>query len=149
MIETPMEDVFYDDSEDTAGYCVYHLIKNNKVVYVGQSKCLKKRVIRHCYSEIDFDFVGIIKCDESDVSNMEASQIVKHLPPLNKNLPKNDIYMPKKIASNKISEYISDRIIEIKSDYVGSRSEYIKASKIEKLIELIDTTVSDFVKKGE
>lgn len=71
--------------------CIYFLIENNIVVYVGQSINLAGRVLDHKYTtKIEFDKIGFIPCEVEDMNNMEAINIVKHKPKYNFTLPTND-----------------------------------------------------------
>jgi len=74
---------------------IYRLVKNNEVIYVGQSKNLKSRACSHRGNEADFDYVYFFDVDPFDANNIEAENIVNHNPKFNTNLPKNDSYIAK------------------------------------------------------
>lgn len=75
-------------------YCVYSLLDSNKnIIYVGQSSNLKSRIFNHLSSDKEFDYVEWSLCEEADMNNLEAMGIVKANSPMNKILPKNDLYM--------------------------------------------------------
>jgi hypothetical protein len=63
---------------------VYFLIKNETVVYVGQSTNIFQRVGDH-ESKKDFDTFTYIECAKEDLNIMETKYIVKFKPPLNFN----------------------------------------------------------------
>jgi hypothetical protein len=39
--------------------CIYMLYKNDKIVYIGQTKCLAKRIADHLQSDKDFDSFAV------------------------------------------------------------------------------------------
>lgn len=73
---------------------VYFLIKDNEIVYVGQTIQGLLRVYTHC-GQKDFDSYFAIKCEKEKLNEVEASYIVKFNPVLNGNLPKNTIFAGK------------------------------------------------------
>lgn len=73
---------------DVHGSYVYHLIKDGKVVYVGQSNKLVYRLSVHrTDKDKDFDFIDIFKVDCRDIDVAEFLDIAKYNPILNKILP--------------------------------------------------------------
>jgi len=66
--------------EDVSG--VYFLIRDEKIVYVGQSKCVYARLETH-KKEKDFDKVTIVKCAQDKLKPLEELYIRKFQPPLN------------------------------------------------------------------
>lgn len=61
---------------------IYFLFKNEKIVYIGQSKKIFNRIISHCYSK-DFDSFTYIECKENELNELEFEFIAKHKPELN------------------------------------------------------------------
>lgn len=65
--------------------CIYLLLRNEQVVYVGQSTMGFKRIVNH-YPEKDFDSVCIIDCSKENLNEKEIEYIVKYQPEYNINL---------------------------------------------------------------
>ena len=65
---------------DTCG--IYFLILKKKIVYVGQSINIYKRLDRH-KGKKEFDSVTFIDCHPDDLTRLEAAYIAKFQPPLN------------------------------------------------------------------
>jgi len=76
-------------------FVVYMLVKNDEVIYVGQSRNLKSRVCSHVGNEADFDYIDFFDVDPFEANNVEADRIVRYNPKFNTTLPKNDTYMAK------------------------------------------------------
>lgn len=72
---------------------VYFLLKDNEVVYVGQSGNVFSRCSSHVSCK-DFDSISWIPCIKSELNNLEADFIVKIKPKLNASMPSNDKYWP-------------------------------------------------------
>ena len=74
--------------------CIYFLIENSKIVYVGQSKNGGfDRIGAHLkYSDKSFDSYYVQLCDINEINELEADYILKFSPLLNKNLPGNKKY---------------------------------------------------------
>jgi len=67
---------------------IYFLVKQDEVVYVGQSVDFHNRVLAHKkLGVIDFDTYSWIECKKADLNNMEAEYILKFKPVLNKGFP--------------------------------------------------------------
>lgn len=64
--------------------CVYFLLSNNTVVYVGQTKCLSMRIAFHATTGKSFDRVLAMEV-RKDISAVEQDLIRELLPPLNTN----------------------------------------------------------------
>lgn len=64
---------------------IYFLIKNNEVVYVGQTQSGLIRPLQHKYNKI-FDSVYIINCGKDELDILEDKYIIKYKPIYNKNL---------------------------------------------------------------
>lgn len=65
---------------------IYFLIKNNEIVYVGQSKNLGMRLDSHIKSK-DFDSFFFIMVDESELNATEYAYVMKFSPALNMDNP--------------------------------------------------------------
>lgn len=63
---------------------VYFLKKRGKIIYVGQSTDILKRIYQHRYNKIDFDSYDYITCDTDALRELEKELIKKHCPKLNK-----------------------------------------------------------------
>lgn len=66
---------------------VYFLLKNKKIVYVGQTTNGLNRIKQHLLDcNKDFDDFKILKCDESELEELESNYIIKYNPIYNKHL---------------------------------------------------------------
>lgn len=72
---------------------VYFLIKDNEIVYVGQSINVIARIMNHAREgRIEFDGFTIIECDASLLNEIETHYIVQFCPPYNATRPPNNTY---------------------------------------------------------
>ncbi len=72
---------------------IYFLIKNHKIIYVGQSQQDVRYRIQIHFMEKDFDNFYILECPREYLSTLEAHFIVKFEPELNDyTLPSNPVY---------------------------------------------------------
>lgn len=62
---------------------VYFLVKDGRVVYVGQSTNIHMRLAKHLATK-DFDSFHFVECDASILDEVEAAYIVSLDPPLNR-----------------------------------------------------------------
>ena len=65
---------------------VYFLIKNEEIVYVGQSINVHSRITQHLASK-DFDSVSFIACEKEHLDLLESMYILAFSPKLNGNPP--------------------------------------------------------------
>ena len=66
---------------------VYLLLKNNQVIYVGQTTNGINRIKQHFVKkEIEFDEYRTIKCSKKDLNNLEDFYIIKYQPKYNKKI---------------------------------------------------------------
>lgn len=73
---------------------VYFLIKNNEIVYVGQSTDIFSRISVHRKTK-DFDSYNYIlfpEVSDEKLNNLEAEYIGKFTPKYNRQISNNDIY---------------------------------------------------------
>lgn len=69
---------------------IYFLIRDNEIVYVGQSKHGLHRITTHVNTnKIQFDSYSYIEVKEEDMNKIEAFYILKFCPEYNKFLPNN------------------------------------------------------------
>lgn len=87
--------------------CVYLLIKDWKVIYVGQSQCggFERIAVHYREKHMDFDSYVIIDCNGEDINALEAEYIITFTPKLNKYLPNNSRYKHKKTTMTKMKVY--------------------------------------------
>lgn len=73
--------------------CIYFLIDEEEVVYVGQSIYgLQRILIHHCQGEKKFAHYHVVTCKQEELNNLEARYIVAYNPKYNGSLPQNDFY---------------------------------------------------------
>jgi excinuclease UvrABC nuclease subunit len=71
------------DATDIPTVCgIYFLIKNNEIVYIGQSINIHHRITNHCRDK-DFDKVSIIECNKASLDDLEKEYINKFQPIIN------------------------------------------------------------------
>jgi len=63
---------------------IYFLINDNVILYIGQTRNLRTRIIHH--SNIEYNAIRFIKCNKPDMSYYERRWIRKFKPIYNKNL---------------------------------------------------------------
>lgn len=61
---------------------IYFLIKNNNIIYIGQSADIEKRIIQH-EAKKDFDSYSYYECDIKMLFIYERVFLDKYLPELN------------------------------------------------------------------
>lgn len=71
--------------------CIYFLIKNNEIVYVGQTIDLYARLSAHS-REKDFDAYSFVECNIDELDALEILYIVKFKPKYNTRLPNNPYF---------------------------------------------------------
>ncbi len=72
---------------------IYYLLKDGVIVYIGQSKNMRKRIGSHlAQGEKDFDSYHTQKCPEEKLHHYETKAILRFRPAYNKTLPNNSIY---------------------------------------------------------
>lgn len=86
-------------------FIIYFLLRNDRVVYVGQSK---RGIIRPLsYWEKDFDTVKVLYCTEKDLNALEDKYIAKYQPEYNKTISTATHYSMMR-ARNLIREQINN-----------------------------------------
>lgn len=78
---------------------IYFLLKNDEVVYVGQTKSGLYRPLSHIYSK-DFDTIKIIETNEKDLDLLEDEFIKKYKPLYNKQVNYAKNYGLEKVRNN-------------------------------------------------
>lgn len=71
---------------------IYFLIKNKKIIYVGQSLRPEERIHAHL-ADKNFDRAAIIHMPEDELDQAEAMYYVKFLPGLNRMLPYSSVLL--------------------------------------------------------
>lgn len=62
---------------------IYFLIKNDEVVYVGQSVDVMSRISKHRRADTDFDFFNVVTCEPESLDEMEQAYIFALTPRYN------------------------------------------------------------------
>lgn len=62
---------------------VYQLYQNDCLIYIGKSTDINTRIISHAKDK-NFTHYSFIECEPSNLNEIEASLIKRHLPELNK-----------------------------------------------------------------
>lgn len=110
--------------------CVYFLISEDKIVYVGKTCRGLERMQSHTIGTESktkkFDSYFFIKCqDEEEMSELETSYIIQYNPKYNKTLPSN----AKFVSISKAKEIIKER-----RKQSGKNNNYSIGSIINKLL---------------
>ena len=71
-------------------FIIYALIRNNEIVYIGQSKQILSRISAHLASEKEFDSWSIVEnlgeyCTAGELNRLEKKYIRKFIPVYNVN----------------------------------------------------------------
>lgn len=67
--------------------CIYFLISDNEIVYVGQTQFLSGRLSRHGKDKT-FDSYYVYECKAEEMNDLECHFIIKFNPIYNKTLPR-------------------------------------------------------------
>lgn len=146
---------------DSGESCIYRLIDSSeKVVYVGQTSDLEKRIYSHLANGKDFSFFDYTLCNKEGIIEAERDAIIEHNPKLNISLPKTPEYKTIDQARKMIQEFMVDKISEEVNKKVNSlpavftrpqvknmKYTYVKTSDIESAISSIK--LSEFIALGE
>ena len=123
--------------------CVYFLIKNNEIVYVGQTVKLHNRLQQHKLDK-DFDSYFFLECKKEELLALERKYIFEFLPVLNGKLPvylknfftksevttiKNEEYR-KILEENNIPFEIFGRQTQVENKYFEKTKSIFKELKI-------------------
>jgi hypothetical protein len=79
---------------------IYFLIKDNEIVYVGQSIHIPRRLKTHKRDQKSFDKVFFVECKRKELDCLERKYIRKFVPKLNKRLV--SVPPPPKISNRKL-----------------------------------------------
>lgn len=80
---------------------VYFLIKNDEIIYIGQTTRGTARVYSH-YEDKDFDSYSLVPCEESELNDLAAKYIVKFNPRYNITPPQNNLFASKNTLKKKL-----------------------------------------------
>jgi hypothetical protein len=138
-------------------YCVYQLIKDGVVIYVGSSRQVSSRIQSHKSGEIEFDSVNIEACKSSnDMFDLEAQSIVAFNPKNNMGLPSSRKYESTKACMTSASSVISNLVEDLPRSFYRSKRAYIETeiynefiNSIEKFAELKIAELVDAAFKKE
>lgn len=106
-------------SELVAGkWYVYTLMLDGVVVYVGQSVNILTRMGCHS-NQKEFTGAEYFPCDgKKEANNLEAELIVKHKPPQNTLVPRNDIFKSKSSVLSEIEAILVSAYDRVVPPYV-------------------------------
>lgn len=95
-----------------SGCFVYYLYRGVDIVYVGSTSSLYTRVSSHLNTK-DFDSYSFFEVNEDERFDIEAREILKYLPVMNKSLPPSMYWSQKKSKSNGVyARYFKHACIE-------------------------------------
>lgn len=113
--------------------CVYLLLDDLNIVYVGSSKNPSSRIYSHVRSDKIFNSVKIIPCAINDRYTVEAENINKYNPKHNKNMPRPEIKI--KLAAVALNPNIDKLLKEIVQSRIDNNS--LIDNKIKVVADLI------------
>lgn len=86
MLDLNLEYILDNKVKHETKPCIYFLISENEIVYVGQTLSLPNRLIRH-KKDKEFDSYYAYECKEEVMTKLECYFIIKFNPRYNKLLP--------------------------------------------------------------
>jgi excinuclease UvrABC nuclease subunit len=128
--------------------CIYFLIKNKEIVYIGQTTKGIERIKTHTSNSKnkDFDSFYYTCCKEKDLLKLESAYITKYTPKYNRMIPMNLEY---KTLNNikarfnmtawevkKIIKKYNLEIIEhnVNKNYINAKSKYINMNEFKQCL---------------
>ena len=129
------EEIEYNVIEWPVKPIIYFLIKDEEVVYVGQTINGYGRINAH--TDKDFDYACYIDCPEYDLDNKEGYYIIKYNPKYNKALNKAYITIPR--CRHKLNSFIAKEY-----NRLNLRHGYISKKKMQKLLDTEKITVYEY-----
>lgn len=139
--------------------CVYCLYENEEVVYVGQTVNLQLRVKNHKSDGKTFSRYSCIPCKPSEMSDLEATLIVKHNPKYNWTLPSSKLFLSKSAAIKKLNAMCAELIDFLPVEYTAvqhndneqfrKETKFINSSRLDDLIDKVINDASKAAAKGE
>lgn len=128
---------------------VYFLIKNQEVIYVGQSKNGYNRPFQHNKEQ---DCIKIIKCNVNNIDFLENYYIEKYNPKYNKQKHNFNFYLKmcraRKLLKERFPEHI-DEISKLNINKIMNKNnmdfEYINGNKFIKRTDI--DIISDIIRK--
>lgn len=121
------------------GYCVYQLIKDGVVIYVGSSRQVSSRINSHKSGDLEFDSVNVETCNSiGDMYDLEASSIVMLNPKNNKSLPSSKKYKSTNDCVASASIVISNIVKDLPRSFSRSQRTYIDADIYHELMSSIE-----------
>jgi hypothetical protein len=70
-----------ESSIPKSSFCgIYFLIKDEQIVYVGQSRNAMRRITRHIDEGKEFDRFAMVACEEQDLDRLERTYITAIVP---------------------------------------------------------------------
>jgi hypothetical protein len=149
MLNKAFDNLRIPDDDNSYVYCLY---KKGEVIYIGSTSNLRQRIAQHFCDDIkDFDDITFKQVNKDELCDIEAKEIVDNNPILNKNLPRNNLYISKSSAFTAIKESVScwldgqPNAYTDKSKKNSRFSGYITMDVLNRKLE----QVSEFVEAGE
>ncbi len=84
--------------------CIYFLIKDEEIVYVGKTVDLMMRISSHLKTK-DFDSFNYMVCDKCDLNKLETYYVLKYSPVYNKIIPNTSKFISQQLAKIKFKVY--------------------------------------------
>lgn len=113
---------------------VYFLIRNNKVVYVGQALCVDDRFKNHLKSDKEFDRISYCRVSKHEVNEVEAFYIHKFSPELNRMMPRNDTV---NVSERKLLEMIASKLPAAECSLKNGKLKYYSLGQVEHILNML------------
>lgn len=127
---------------------VYFLKQNEKIVYVGQSVNIERRIKDHKNSDKVFDDYTYVECDKELLNSTEESFILQHNPVYNIRKATIKVY-PESLIKNNVSKDYSGTVIIKLNPELGNEFDSLAEELNMKRTELINYLIKFYKdKKG-
>ena len=128
--------------------CVYRLLLDGLVVYVGSTTNPSARIYQHSFSDKEFDSVSYDLFDSyEDLPKHESSQIVKYNPKLNISIPANNKTILLARAVDKFNREMYSTLRELPFVFSRKGSDYISTEDLKTLITDVKKSALDSLEK--
>ena len=121
--------------------CVYFLVRCGRVVYVGQTVCLRSRLASHV--DKHYDSVYFVRCKHDELDDLESHWITELLPELNVKLSN------QKARSLRKSGIRFNTMLEAKRQLYDERGIGKNGPDAEQVIERMITILAKLIEENE
>lgn len=129
--------------------CVYRLIDNGVVVYVGSTMMPYNRIKTHFNGDKVFDSVSYFAVSDGYGESLknESLEIVMYNPKYNTSLPYNDTFTLRTGVSSAIESRVKSFINDLPVAFSRRSSAYVNTSDVDNMISSLEDHLTDFINK--